>query len=402
MKPMNEYFNEMYGVSQDESLEHHGILGQKWGIRRYQNYDGTLKAAGKNRVRTDKDSKKQTKEERKAAKAAAKEEKKEAKAQKAYEKERAEIDDAIANVDIKKISELKSKMTDEDMVRLSVRAQALGKLGENLGKYQKQLPKSTGEKMLSALDAVKTGADAVKGVHKSIRELKEEFGLDNKSIIESAKDKSNQNGKKNEGDGKDKDKDKTIFDRVNDLYKDVNKRHQERTAQKEQAEAKRQAEDDKTLDWLKKITGSDKTSLPKANFDKGFKLGDGDFSIFKNKDTGSNSKPKANFEAPFKLKDGDTSVFKPKTESWAEKIASAGNITSVKLNTPSSSSKPSSGSRLVSSILSKVGDRSSGSISVGGGTKSFFSGLRDSAAGNTSIEDLTDSLLKGNGKKLGL
>lgn len=30
-------------------LQHYGIKGMKWGVRRYQNYDGTLKAAGKNR-----------------------------------------------------------------------------------------------------------------------------------------------------------------------------------------------------------------------------------------------------------------------------------------------------------------------------------------------------------------
>jgi len=30
-----------------DSLAHHGILGQKWGIRRYQNSDGSLTAAGK-------------------------------------------------------------------------------------------------------------------------------------------------------------------------------------------------------------------------------------------------------------------------------------------------------------------------------------------------------------------
>lgn len=38
-----EYYNNLY-------LAHHGILGQKWGIRRYQNTDGTLTEAGKKRL----------------------------------------------------------------------------------------------------------------------------------------------------------------------------------------------------------------------------------------------------------------------------------------------------------------------------------------------------------------
>lgn len=34
-------------------LYHHGIKGQKWGVRRYQNADGSLTAAGKKRIHRD-------------------------------------------------------------------------------------------------------------------------------------------------------------------------------------------------------------------------------------------------------------------------------------------------------------------------------------------------------------
>ena len=37
-------------MEQYEYLAHHGIKGQKWGVRRFQNNDGSYTFAGKNKA----------------------------------------------------------------------------------------------------------------------------------------------------------------------------------------------------------------------------------------------------------------------------------------------------------------------------------------------------------------
>ena len=49
-----KYESQYYGVVQMEDIiEHHGIKGMKWGVRRYQNPDGSLTAAGRARYLSD-------------------------------------------------------------------------------------------------------------------------------------------------------------------------------------------------------------------------------------------------------------------------------------------------------------------------------------------------------------
>lgn len=52
----------------DEYLEHYGVLGMKWGVRRYQNYDGSLTPAGRKHYDVNVESKRQELKNRKKEK----------------------------------------------------------------------------------------------------------------------------------------------------------------------------------------------------------------------------------------------------------------------------------------------------------------------------------------------
>ena len=146
-----------------DELSHYGILGQKWGVRRFQNADGSLTNAGKKRkglVQTIKDKKK--------AKML-----REAKAKKKAEREKKEA--IIRSGDEKEIRKIKGQLTDEELARALDRVNMTQSLnsyapgGSNYDKTQKAI--STIEQIAKAAQAVGTLAKAVNDVGGAVKTI---------------------------------------------------------------------------------------------------------------------------------------------------------------------------------------------------------------------------------------
>ena len=74
---MRNDFYTGYAINNSSAyLAHYGVLGMKWGIRRYQNYDGTYTQKGLKRFREDQAKYERAKEDYKKLKAAYKQHKK--------------------------------------------------------------------------------------------------------------------------------------------------------------------------------------------------------------------------------------------------------------------------------------------------------------------------------------
>ena len=177
-------------MTQNE-LYHYGILGQKWGVRRYQNPDGSLTSAGKKKYGTKTNFEKVQAAKKRAEKKATIDKAR----QKANARTQAEIDkyNKITTSKLKKLSKNSSESSDtksiKDMTDDEIRAKISRIRLENELKSLTPQQVSRGKNITTTiLNDVIAPAAKTAGKQFAEKKIKEMLGLDDKDVKDTSKE----------------------------------------------------------------------------------------------------------------------------------------------------------------------------------------------------------------------
>ena len=231
------YPNELY---------HYGIRGQKWGIRRFQNPDGTLTAAGRRRYGTVENF-----ERGMTKKQAAEHE--------------AEKQAAINSGKTAQVQKFSSELTKEEMARAVQRIQDEQKLSE-LRSKDVSIGQQKVKDLTNSIGQIKTTASTVKDAYNVVAQINNAFNKDKKMPIIGEKE----NDKKNTGPDLNEQIKQFTFERNKEKAAQENtdwrrkiakeNREQAESAEKAKNEASAKAKADKEVEkFTKSLEGKDLT-----------------------------------------------------------------------------------------------------------------------------------------------
>ena len=190
------------GLAEDELFfEHHGIKGQKWGIRRFQPYRQGMKVAGGKVIGAAKKVKQRFKDigdarqQKKAAKAKAKAVKKAQATRKANADYEAEKKKAIESGSIEDLAKFKGKLTNEEYSKAFLRLQNEKKMSDMVAANQKTVW-DTIDKGMSIVQKVGGYANTIATAKENFSKLDKAFNGERDKAAEDAK-KSIKDAEKN-------------------------------------------------------------------------------------------------------------------------------------------------------------------------------------------------------------
>lgn len=181
------------GLAEDEYfLEHHGIKGQKWGVRRFQPYRQGMKVAGGKVVGAAKKVKQRFKDigdarqKRKAEKAKAKSVKKALATRKANADFEAEKKKAIESGSVEDLAKFKGKLTNEEYSKAFLRLQNEKKMADMVAANQKTVW-DTIDKGMSIVQKVGGYANTIATAKENFTKLDKAFNGERDKNAEEAK-----------------------------------------------------------------------------------------------------------------------------------------------------------------------------------------------------------------------
>lgn len=190
------------GLAEDDLfLEHHGIKGQKWGVRRFQPYRQGMKVAGGKVIGAAKKVKQRFKDigdarqKKKAAKVRAKAAKKAQATRKANADYEAEKKKAIESGSIEDLAKFKGKLTNEEYSKAFLRLQNEKKMSDMVAANQKSVW-DTIDKGMSIVQKVGGYANTIATAKENFTKLDKAFNGERDKAAEDAK-KSIKDAEKN-------------------------------------------------------------------------------------------------------------------------------------------------------------------------------------------------------------